>query len=152
MAQTKELFTRIQHKHDIEANWIKAVNFTPLNGEIIVYDKDDEHDYVRIKIGDNKTLVSALPFITKDIDTKIGASNDAANATGTLYARIAKNKSDIAANADDIETINSALNNMTAITEAEIDEICGSTITSEAWTFALENGSTIKKDVVIFNE
>ena len=66
MAQTKEFFTRIQHKHDIEANWIKAVNFTPLNGEIIVYDKDSEHDYARIKIGDGTTKINELPFMLND--------------------------------------------------------------------------------------
>ena len=70
MAQSKEFFTRIQHKHDIEANWIKAVNFTPLNGEIIVYDKDNEHDSARIKIGDGTTKINELPFIQEasDID------------------------------------------------------------------------------------
>ena len=62
MAQTKEFFTRIQHKHDIEANWIKAVNFTPLNGEIVVYDKDTTHNYARIKIGDGETKINNLPF------------------------------------------------------------------------------------------
>lgn len=66
MAQTKEFFTRIQHKHDIEANWIKAINFTPLNGEIIVYDKDDTHDYARIKIGDGVTKINELHFMLND--------------------------------------------------------------------------------------
>ena len=62
MAQTKELFTRIQHKHDIETNWIKAVNFIPLAGEIIIYDKDEGHDYTRIKIGDGSTKINELPY------------------------------------------------------------------------------------------
>ena len=62
MTQSKEFFTRIQHKHDIEANWIKAVNFTPLAGEIIVYDKDDTHNYTRVKIGDGTTKINNLPF------------------------------------------------------------------------------------------
>lgn len=66
MTQSKEFFTRIQHKHDIEANWSKAVNFVPLNGEIIVYDKDDTHDYARIKIGDGSTKINELPFILND--------------------------------------------------------------------------------------
>ena len=88
MAQSKEFFTRIQHKHDIEANWIKAVNFTPLNGEIIVYDKDNEHDYARIKIGDGITKVSDLPFFggmdlsfitIEDIDEICGADIIAAS-------------------------------------------------------------------------
>lgn len=69
MAQSKEFFTRIQHKHDIETNWSKAVNFIPLVGEIIVYDKDEEHDYARIKIGDGSTKINELPFVSSKIAT-----------------------------------------------------------------------------------
>ena len=83
MAQSKEFFTRIQHKHDIEANWIKAVNFIPLNGEIIVYDKDSEHDSARIKIGDGTTKINELPFIQEasDIDAVTIDIDDAAEGT-----------------------------------------------------------------------
>lgn len=56
--------TRVVNKHDIEANWIKAVNFIPKAGEIIVYDKDDTHTCPRFKVGDGKTIVSSLPFTT----------------------------------------------------------------------------------------
>lgn len=62
----KTMKARIQHKHDIEANWLKATNFTPLASEIIVYDPDENYDYPRIKIGDGKTNINALPFVTKD--------------------------------------------------------------------------------------
>ena len=63
----KFLNTRIKNKHDTEANWLLATNFTPLNGEIIIYDEDDNYDYKRIKIGNGETLVSNLPFIDKEI-------------------------------------------------------------------------------------
>ena len=63
----KILNTRIQQKHDIEANWLKAENFTPKAGEIIVYDPDENYDYQRIKIGDGERLLSNLPFITEAI-------------------------------------------------------------------------------------
>ena len=49
---TKNIPSRIVNKHDIEANWIKAVNFIPERGEIIVYDIDDNYTYERFKIGD----------------------------------------------------------------------------------------------------
>lgn len=62
----KTMKARVQHKHDIEANWIKATNFTPLASEIIVYDPDENYDYPRIKIGDGKTNINSLPFVTKD--------------------------------------------------------------------------------------
>lgn len=58
----KTLKTRIIHKHDTEANWLKATGFIPKQGELIVYDVDDTHTYERFKIGDGKTLVSELPF------------------------------------------------------------------------------------------
>lgn len=54
--------TRIALKHDTEANWVKAKNFIPLEGEIIIYDADENYSYQRIKIGDGTTKVKDLPF------------------------------------------------------------------------------------------
>ena len=62
----KTMKARVQHKHDLESNWLKATNFTPLVGEIIVYDPDENYDYPRIKIGDGETNINSLPFITED--------------------------------------------------------------------------------------
>lgn len=80
----KNISSRIIHKHDIEANWLKAVNFIPKQGELIVYDIDSTHDYERIKIGDGATVVSSLPFINeiitnKEIDEICGATIYAAS-------------------------------------------------------------------------
>ena len=61
------LHGRIVNKHDVEANWLKATNFTPMLGEIIIYDVDETHDLPRIKVGDGKTLVSSLPFTDEPI-------------------------------------------------------------------------------------
>ena len=59
----KRIYGRAIQKHDVEANWLKATNFTPLQGEIIVYDADSTYPYQRFKIGDGKTLVNNLPFM-----------------------------------------------------------------------------------------
>lgn len=59
---SKELLTRIIHKHDLEVNWKKATNFIPKQGELIIYDIDDNYFYERFKIGDGVTLVNNLPF------------------------------------------------------------------------------------------
>lgn len=59
---TKNIKSRIQHKHDTEANWLKATNFIPLIGELIIYDPDTTHSESRFKIGDGATLVNDLPF------------------------------------------------------------------------------------------
>ena len=60
----KNINARIIHKHDTEANWNLAANFTPKQGEIIVYDVDATHAYERFKIGDGVTNVTSLPFVT----------------------------------------------------------------------------------------
>ena len=54
---------RIRHKHDTEENWLKATNFVPLLGEMIVYDPDASFSYCRVKMGDGVNVVSALPFM-----------------------------------------------------------------------------------------
>ena len=59
---SKTLQTRIQLKHDTEANWITAGNnsdFTPLAGEIIIYD-----DLRKVKIGDGQKNINELDFMT----------------------------------------------------------------------------------------
>lgn len=60
---TKELNSRIIHKHDSASNWAKATNFIPKQGEIVVYDKDSTYSYERFKIGDGVTTVNNLPFM-----------------------------------------------------------------------------------------
>ena len=54
--------TRIKNKHATEDVW-NSSDFIPLQGEIIVYDRDDEVPYQRMKIGDGQTLLSELPFL-----------------------------------------------------------------------------------------
>lgn len=84
----KVLNARMQQKHDIEANWCKAVNFIPLQGEIIVYDTDTIYNYERFKIGDGITSVNELPFAAdfekitnEEIDAICGQSLDEVLAT-----------------------------------------------------------------------
>ena len=67
MATEKTINGRLINKHDIEANWLKATNFIPIQGEIIVYDIDGTYNYERFKIGDGATVVSALPFVNEII-------------------------------------------------------------------------------------
>lgn len=68
MSEKNTLRTRLVNKHDIEANWLKATNFTPLQGELIVYDIDENYNYERIKMGDGVTNVNELPFISPQAD------------------------------------------------------------------------------------
>lgn len=70
MSVEKNMNTRIQHKHDTEANWNKALNFIPKAGEIIIYDIDENYDYPRIKVGDGVKIIANLKFIDADLATK----------------------------------------------------------------------------------
>ena len=56
----KTIKSRIILKHDVEANWQLATGFTPLAGEIVIYDIDAQHSYERIKIGDGVKNVNVL--------------------------------------------------------------------------------------------
>ena len=58
----KKIKSRIVHKTDVEANWKKAVSFTPIKGELIIYSPDTTYSYSRFKIGDGVTNVNSLPF------------------------------------------------------------------------------------------
>ena len=63
----KTIKTRIINKNDIESSWLKATNFTPEKGEIIIYNKDEKNTQVRLKIGDGTSNVNDLKFIG-DVD------------------------------------------------------------------------------------
>lgn len=80
---TKSLKTRIQNKHDTEANWAKATTFKPLAGELIIYDKDSNNAKPRFKIGDGITTVTSLPFVAIDYDSRITSLESTVNGLGT---------------------------------------------------------------------
>lgn len=63
----KILNSRVQQKHDIETNWLKATNFIPKLGEVIVYDPDSNCNFPRIKVGDGTTTVINLPFVYEPV-------------------------------------------------------------------------------------
>lgn len=65
-----ELKTRIKHKNGTPDEWSQATNFSPLKGELVVY---NDTTNPRMKIGDGETNVNDLPFInnafvTVDLD------------------------------------------------------------------------------------
>ena len=92
--------TRIQNKHDVEANWDLAVNFRPLPGEIIVYDPDENHSYSRFKVGkkissSENELLSNLPFVTDKI-----AANDSTPSEEELLSLTVGPKTYVVPNAE----------------------------------------------------
>lgn len=107
---------RIINKHDTEANWALAENFKPLAGEVIVYDVDSNHAYPRFKVGDGKTLVSALPFST-DVLTSYVTETELASALNETTIAINKN---IATIDDEVATHIAAINNPHQVTKSQI--------------------------------
>lgn len=61
-------------KHDIAANWAKAINFIPNFDELILYDGIIENGkYVelpRLKLGDGVTKLKDLPFLDSENSKK----------------------------------------------------------------------------------
>lgn len=55
-------------RHDSEENWVLAKDFIPRQGEIVIYDADQLHNYERVKVGDGKTVVGDLPFINSGLE------------------------------------------------------------------------------------
>ena len=55
-------------RHDSETNWVLAKDFIPRQGEIVIYDADQLHNYERIKVGDGKTVVGDLPFVNSGLE------------------------------------------------------------------------------------
>lgn len=96
MSIEKNMNTRIIHKHDIEANWEKAINFIPKQGEIIIYDIDTNYNYERFKIGDGVTTVNNLLFTTSQVDW---------NQTNNTALDYIKNKPEIATDEEIIEML-----------------------------------------------
>lgn len=85
---------RFQQKFDYEANWLKATNFVPLKGEVIVYlaeanpngtlisgatlpsGRTTPYSYPRTKIGDGTSTVTSLPFSTSMVQICTWESDD----------------------------------------------------------------------------
>ena len=81
MAENKSFNSRIVLKHDVEANWLMAVNFIPKDGEVIIYDADMDNP-VRIKIGNGIDKVNDLPFFAGEFDVSV---DDIDEICGTTF-------------------------------------------------------------------
>ena len=97
-----EYKTRIQQKHAPSTDWAKATNFTPLDGEIIIYT-----DLNRFKIGDG-TITKAK--LAEAVKTSLGKADTALQAAALdPYAKtediaagyVAKNGTDRLMTADE---------------------------------------------------
>ena len=87
---------RIQHKIGTTEDWLKAVNFTPLEGELIIYS-----DVNKIKIGDGETNVNDLEFLSSSEQEQIvhlGEGNNSLIANGHSNKAFGSNSSALGEN------------------------------------------------------
>ena len=64
---TPNMKARISLLHKTESEWAELPGFKPCSGEIVLYDPDQNHQFVRLKVGDGQTLLKDLPFIVDDV-------------------------------------------------------------------------------------
>lgn len=119
----KRIYGRLVQKHDTQVNWEKATNFTPMAGELIVYDIDDNYDYERIKIGDGSKNVNALPFVDDALRDalvdQINAVDDKVDAVSTLVGDTAVSEQITTA----VETKADIANGQYAVTASSSDGV-----------------------------
>ena len=84
----KKMNVRIINKNDYAENFQKATNFSPLSGELIVYNADADHALPRLKVGDGQTNINDLGFIGDD-KAPIENGQYAVTTTGSGSAYIA---------------------------------------------------------------
>ena len=119
-----------------------------MNGEIIIYDEDDNYDYKRIKIGNGTDNVNDLDFVINKevIDTDLNGKADkehshtiadVTNLQSSLDAKVPTSRtingkalsSNITLSASDVSAYTKTeIDDMEFITTADIDTICGGTI------------------------
>jgi hypothetical protein len=85
----KNINARVALKHDLEANWVLAVNFAPMAGEVIIYDPDENCPYTRCKIGQwtdsTKTATKLLKDLPFEPFTHIGPTPPNNAPVGTIW-------------------------------------------------------------------
>lgn len=100
---------KVKHKIETSADWEKSA-YVPLEGEIVAYS-----DTNKLKVGDGKTTVKALPFLADD-DTTYGI------ATGTVPGLV-KSGTGITVDASGNVSVNDNSHNHTITAEAADDDI-----------------------------
>ena len=115
----KLLKTRIIHKHDTEKRWNNKGSFIPKQGEIIVYDRDEQYSYERMKIGDGITSISELPFVThlsqSELDNAIQNSLKSGNYSIDADTLGGKSSSEYALTEEVVTSVNGQVGDISLI-------------------------------------
>lgn len=148
----KTLNTRVVNKHDSATNWVKAVNFIPLQGQIIVYDSDGDRNYERFKIGDGINTVNNLPFYQAQINEQKVDKVEGKGLSTNDYTTEQKNKLagiDAEANKTIVDTalsstsINPVQNKAVNSAISSLNNLVGKTSVSSQISSAIANKSDV---------
>ena len=167
MAEKNFNNVRIVNKHDTETNWQKATGFIPKQGELIVYDIDENYDYERIKIGDGVQNVNDLPFAGGDSKNVFYAtmSNNSSTASkivatvddknfaykaGTIVALVCTKSFDASVRTVNINKLG-AVNLYTESTDSTFTSIYGYSYAIDAYDVLLLLYDTYNHFVVLNN-
>ena len=164
---SKNIKTRIQNKHDLEVNWLQALNFIPMQGELIIYDSEVDaegkilnktvngevilqlpegrtrpYDYVRFKIGDGIHSINELPFADKEFSLHAANMDIHTTAIERIEWDLAKSHADSPHAPQEAEKNQNAFSNI----------IVGASIitadsTTDTLTLAAGNNVTIIPDI-----
>ena len=116
---------------------MKAVNFIPKVGEIIVYDPDKDHAAARVKIGDGVKTVEELAFIDDAAKAALFKEIDMVDEKVEALEQLVgdeKISEQISAAVDELSIVsktgswNDLLDKPEEIAIEDIDRICGMTI------------------------
>lgn len=118
-----ELKTRFIQKHDIEANWNATEGFIPKIAEIIVYDIDELHDKVRIKIGDGVTDVKELPFFGGEAIDSVQPDWDQTDETAPNFIKNKPDEFDALALVSEMELVAPVVDEANIIYTNENEEV-----------------------------
>lgn len=155
MADEKIFQSRIQLKHDIEENWLKAINFIPKEGEIIIYDVDANNPTPRFKIGNGETVINTLPFVAAQADWNITDENNSGYIKNKPdYDKIVADVEELSANVayigDSNEDITDVETGEALLTSAVVQET-GNSVTKIMSQNAVTNAINETRDFLLDN-
>mgnify|MGYP003288875971 CR=1 FL=1 len=128
--------TRIQNKHDIEANWNNA-SFVPYAGELIIYDPDSTYSYPRFKIGDGTRTVGALPFMF----TLQSGGDITVSSTGVVTVKD-DSHAHVISNVDGLQTKLDGIDDSLADLDASLTALDANKAAKTQGIFYIEGGGT----------
>ena len=82
MGEIKKIKAKFIPKHEKEVHWLQS-SYIPDEGEMVLYDPDENYEYTRVKYGDGKRTITELPFDTSSLPLGAGLNSIQQPSNGT---------------------------------------------------------------------